>query len=69
MRTLRTLTVCGFDKLTPNLFHKSFSLPLRAVGFDDFSGTSKGMALGGIVTDTDSDIRVERANCCGAGRH
>jgi hypothetical protein len=33
MRTLRTLTVCGFDELAPNLFHKNFSLPLRAVGF------------------------------------
>jgi hypothetical protein len=68
MGALRTLTVCGFAELTRKLFHKGFSLPLRAIGFDDISGTSKSMALGGGVTDADSHIAVERTNCYGTGR-
>src|SRR6266550_8199835 len=68
MRTLRTVGVCGFTELPPKLFHKSFPLPLCAIAFGDFSGTRKSMALGGVVTDTDSHIPVERAHCCGTGR-
>jgi hypothetical protein len=52
--TLRTLAVCGINELALNLFHQNFPLPHRAVAFDDFSGASISMALGGGVTDTDS---------------
>jgi len=51
------VTICGFAELAPELFHESFPLPLRAVGFGDVSGTSKSVALGGVVTDTYGHIQ------------
>jgi hypothetical protein len=56
------MTVCGIAQLALDLFDQNFPPPLRAVTFDDVSCTSITMALSGVVTDTDSHIRVERAN-------
>jgi hypothetical protein len=62
------MTVCGIAQLALDLFDQNFPPPLRAVTFDDVSCTSITMALSGVVTDTDSHIRVERANRYGTGR-
>jgi hypothetical protein len=54
--------------LASKLFPESLSLPSRAIGFDELSGARKSMAFSRIVTDTDHQIQVERANCYGMGR-
>jgi choline dehydrogenase-like flavoprotein len=67
LRALGAIAVCGVAELPLNLFNQNFPLPHFAVAFDNFSGASISMSLGGVVTDTDSYMRVERANHCGTG--
>ena len=57
--TLRTHAVSGIGKLSRNLFHQDCMIPPGAVALDEVSGTIKGMGLGGVVTDTDSHVRME----------
>src|SRR5882672_7373772 len=65
---LRADPVCCFAELAVSFFVQSFMLPCCAVAFYDFSGTNIGMGFRSVITDTDSDIEMERANRCGARR-
>jgi hypothetical protein len=61
---LRADSICCFVELAAEFFVQSFMLPCCAIAFDDFRGTDIGMGFLGTVTDTDSYIVVEWANCC-----
>ncbi len=65
---LRADPVCCFVELAVNFFVQSFMLSSCAIAFNDFSGTNIGMAFRSVITDTDSYIVMERANCCRACR-
>jgi hypothetical protein len=60
--------VSCIGKLSRNLFHQDCMIPPGAVALDEVSGTIKGMGLSGVVTDTCSYVRMERANRCGPRR-
>jgi hypothetical protein len=40
-------------ELASKFLPKSFSLPRRAIAFDELSGTRKGVAFSRVVTDAD----------------
>jgi hypothetical protein len=51
-----------------NLVHQIFMLPARAIALDDVSGAVAGMGLGGVVTNTDNHLWMERTHRCGTRR-
>jgi hypothetical protein len=65
---VRAVAVSGFAELASKLFPKGFSLPRRAIALDELSGARESMAFSRVVTDTDRQVQVERANCNGTGR-
>jgi hypothetical protein len=50
---VRTVTVSRFAELASKFFPKSFSLPRRAIAFDELFGTGNGVAFSRVVTDAD----------------
>jgi hypothetical protein len=68
IRTLRAMTVCGIAELTLEFFQQDFALVCRAVGGSRFFGPQISMVFRGVITHTDSYVRVERTNRRGTGR-
>ena len=63
--TFRAHTVSRIGELSRNLFHQDCMIPPGAVALDEVSCTIKGVGLGGVVTDTYSHVRMERADRLG----
>jgi hypothetical protein len=66
--SIKSMLVSRIGKLSRNLFHQDCMIPPGPVALDEVSGTIKGVGLGGVVTDTYSHVRMERANHCGPRR-
>jgi hypothetical protein len=47
---------------------KIFMLIARAIALDDVSGAEIGMGLGGVVTNTNDHLWMERTDHCGTRR-
>ena len=64
-RTIRASTICCIVELPFKFLEQKLAIPCSAVIFHNSMSANIGMSFGSIITQPDSDIRVEGANRCG----
>jgi hypothetical protein len=67
IRTLGTVTVCGLSKLPVKLSSESCLFPVSTIAPQDISGSSQGVAFGGVIPDANGHVPMEGACRRGTG--